>query len=339
MRYEPQLATLVKEVPDGDDWLHEIKYDGYRIGCLLSHGRARLISRNGNDWTARFSEVAEAAAALHAGSALLDGEVAILMPDGRTSFQALQNALSSRRGQRLIYFAFDLHELDGVDLRRRPLVERKAALRDLIERSPGSSRGVDRGQAEPDPLIRYSDHVVGHGARFLAEACRAGLEGIVAKRQSDRHQAGRTTSWLKVKCVARQELVIAGFTEPEGSRVGLGALLLGAYEGGALTYAGKVGTGFTRKVALALRGRLDRMEQHECPFRTQPAARLLGKNVHWVTPTLVAEVAFAEWTEDGRIRHPSFQGLREDRDAREVRRERAAPASGRSMTPGPRKRR
>jgi bifunctional non-homologous end joining protein LigD len=315
VRYEPQLATLVADAPDGDDWLHEIKYDGYRIGCVLKRGKAQLISRNGNDWTERFSEVARAVEDLPASSALLDGEVAIVLPDGRTSFQALQNALGGGRHAALVYFAFDLHELDGADLRRQPLDKRKAALRALLE-----------GQGKADRTIRYSDHVIGHGPRVFAEACRTGVEGIVAKRRAEPHRAGRTTGWLKVKCIARQEMVIAGFTEPAGSRVGLGALLLGVYEEGALIYSGKVGTGFTQASARALRQRLDRIEQRTCPFEPQPPARFVGKGAHWVAPKLVAEVAFTEWTDDGRIRHPSFQGLREDRSPLEVRRERPRPA-------------
>jgi bifunctional non-homologous end joining protein LigD len=312
MRYEPQLATLVATAPEGDDWLHEIKYDGYRIGCVLKRGRARLISRNGNDWSERFAEVTAAAEALSAESALIDGEVAVLLPDGRTSFQALQNALGSRGGAHLVYFVFDLHELDGTDLRRKPLEERKAALRKLVEK--GGRRG--------DRLIRYSDHVVGQGPRVFEQACKTGVEGIVAKRRDEPHRAGRTTGWLKVKCVARQEMVIGGFTEPEGSRAGLGALLLGVYEDGALVYSGKVGTGFTQASARALRQRLDRIEQDDCPFQPRPLARLVGKGAHWVAPRLVAEVAFAEWTADGRIRHPSFQGMRDDRSPLDVKRER-----------------
>jgi bifunctional non-homologous end joining protein LigD len=321
VRYEPQLATLVADAPGGDDWLHEIKYDGYRIGCVVTRGRARLISRNGNDWTDRFAEVAAAAAALHVESALMDGEVAILQPDGRTSFQALQQALGASGRDRLVYFAFDLHELDGDDLRRRPLEERKQALREVVERS---GRGAT--------VIRYSDHVIGNGPRFFTEACRTGLEGIIAKRRVEPHRAGRTTGWLKIKCISRQELVIGGFTEPEGSRAGLGALLLGAYEDDKLSYAGKVGTGFTRSAAVALRKRLDEIEQRECPFDPRPEARLV-RRAHWVEPALVAEVAFAEWTADGRIRHSSFQGLREDRAPREVKRERPRPVGGAPRTP------
>jgi bifunctional non-homologous end joining protein LigD len=340
VRYEPQLATLVAQPPKGDEWLHEIKYDGYRIGCTLARGRAELISRNGNDWTDRFAEVARAAEELPAASALMDGEVAILLPDGRTSFQALQNALTVRRGQSLVYFVFDLHELDGADLRRMPLEQRKAALRALLEarggKGPSKARARSRGKrpAASGSIIRYSDHVVGDGVRVFAGACKLGLEGIVAKRRAEPHRAGRTTGWLKVKCIARQEMVIGGFTEPEGSRAGIGALLLGVYERRKLVYAGKVGTGFTQASALALRRRLDRIERSDCPFQPPPAARMVGKGVHWVDPTLVAEVAFAEWTSDGRIRHPSFQGLREDRSPLEVRRERPTHARARGSAGG-----
>jgi bifunctional non-homologous end joining protein LigD len=322
VRYEPQLATLVAEAPDGDDWLHEIKYDGYRIGCTVRRGRAQLISRNGKEWSDRFPTVTAAAAALPVTSALMDGEVAVLQPDGRTSFQALQNALGARAQEHLVYFAFDLHELDGEDLRRRPLEERKEALRELLEKANGKGK-----RAGASAVLRYSDHVRGQGPRFFEQACRTGLEGIIAKRRSEPHRSGRTTGWLKIKCMHRQELVIGGFTEPEGSRAGLGALLLGAYEDGVLTYAGKVGTGFTNKSALALRKQLDRLEREDPPFQQRPPVRLARK-VHWVEPRLVAEVAFAEWTDDGRIRHSSFQGLREDRSPLEVRRERPAPASG-----------
>jgi bifunctional non-homologous end joining protein LigD len=308
VRYQPQLATLVEEPPRGGDWLHEIKYDGYRIGCHLGKRRAQLESRNGKDWTGTFPEVVEAARALAIQSALLDGEVVVVLPDGRTSFQALQNALTGRRGARLAYYVFDLLELDGRDLSRRPLEERKEALRRIV---PG---------AGASDLLRFSDHVTGGGERFFRAACQRGLEGIVSKRRGQPHHAGRSKWWLKTKCTARQELVIGGFTEPEGTRAGIGALLVGVYEGRQLRYAGKVGTGFTQAIARDLRGRLDAIETDQCPFAGRPPARL-GRQIHWVRPVLVAEVEFTEWTQEGKIRHPSFQGLRRDKDPRQVRRE------------------
>jgi bifunctional non-homologous end joining protein LigD len=250
--YRAQLALLVDEAPAGDAWAHEVKYDGYRIGCAVEEGRATLWSRRGKDWTREFPEVAAAARALPVRSALLDGEVAVLLPDGRTSFQALQNALTGR-DRRLVYFVFDLLHLDGEDLAPRPLEERKAALERLV----GGRGGI----------IRYAPHVVGDGAAVFREACRLGLEGIVSKRRSDAYRPGRHAGWVKVKCVLRQELVVGGFTEPEGAaRDGIGALLIGFHEGGALRFAGKVGSGFTNAGARALRARLAKLETRESPF-------------------------------------------------------------------------
>jgi bifunctional non-homologous end joining protein LigD len=231
VKYTPQLATLVKEAPSGDEWLHELKYDGYRIGCVIAGGNVQLLSRNGKDWTDRFAAVREAAAQLKVKRALLDGEVAVVLPDGRTSFQALQNALGGAAGQ-LVYFVFDLLHLDGTDIGRLPLEERKARLQKLL----GKSKGV----------LRYSDHVVGHGDEVFNAACRQHAEGIVSKRRDRPFQAGRGLSWVKTKCIQRQEFIIGGYTDPEGARTGLGALLVGVREGDQLVYAGKVGTGFTR---------------------------------------------------------------------------------------------
>jgi bifunctional non-homologous end joining protein LigD len=302
----PQLATLVAEPPEGDDWLHEMKFDGYRILARLERGRARLLSRNAKDWTARLSVVAEAAAHVPADTALLDGEVVVLLPDGTTSFQALQNVLSGAGRGTLVYMVFDLLHLDGRDLTGLPLEERKASLRALLEAKNGGNG-----------LVRYSDHVAGSGADVFRQACRLRLEGVVSKRRGAPYRPGRGRDWLKVKCGRRQEVVIGGFTPPAGSRVGLGALLVGVYEGPRLVFAGKVGTGFSAEDLRALTARLQKLEQRESPF--DPPPRISG--ARWVKPTLVAEVAFTEWTSDGKMRHPSFQGLREDKSPREVTRE------------------
>lgn len=313
--YRAQLALLVDQPPEGPDWIHEVKYDGYRIGCALEDGRATLWSRRGKDWTRELPEVAAAAGRLPVRSALLDGEVAVVLPDGRTSFQALQNAFSGLERRNLVYFVFDLPFLDGEDLSARPLLERKASLARIVGERAG--------------IIRYAPHVEGGGPAVFREACRLGLEGIVSKRRDEPYRPGRNATWVKTKCVKRQELVIGGFTDPEGAaRDGIGALLVGYHEGAALRFAGKVGTGFTNAEARALRARLLPLSLRECPF-TPPPAGWLGKNAHWVRPELVCEVEFTEWTSDGKIRHPSFQGLREDKRAtevvREVPRSRSAP--------------
>ena len=322
--YSPQLATLVKEPPSGDGWLHEIKYDGYRIGCRIRAGRVTLISRNGKDWTAAFPEIAAAAAALPTTDALIDGEVAIVLPDGRTSFQMLQNASTSAKatadksaasaeatsGGTLIYFVFDLLRLDGENVARKPLLDRKARLRALVGRRKASR-------------IRYADHVIGNGRAFFEQAQRLGLEGIISKRASEPYRPGRHGEWVKTKCILEQEFVVGGFTDPEGSRAGLGALLIGYYHRGTLIFSGRVGTGFTQKGALELRRTLESIAQKSCPFDPPPEGAL-ARSAHWVKPQLVCEVAFTEWTSDGKIRHPAFRGLRADKKAKEVRRERPA---------------
>ncbi|HYG61680.1 MAG TPA: DNA ligase D [Thermoanaerobaculia bacterium] len=313
-KLEAQLATLVDEVPRGEEWIHELKFDGYRVLCEVRGGKVRLVTRNGKDWTDRFTPVAKAAGALPVRDALLDGEVVVLEKDGTTSFQALQNALSGQRDDDLVYFAFDLLYLDGHDLRRAELRERKRALADLLAAVPSGPKG----------RIRYSDHVEGSGEDFYRQACSFSLEGVISKRGDLPYHPGRNKDWLKIKCLKRQELVVAGFTEPEGARVGLGALLLGVYEGDGLVFAGKVGTGFNDRLLRDLRKRLGRLETPDSPFAGPPRdlVRAAARgDVHWVKPELVGEVAFTEWTRDGVLRHPTFQGLREDKSPQEVRRE------------------
>ncbi len=308
--YVPQLATLVATPPSGDEWLHEIKFDGYRIGARVRKSRVWLYTRNGNDWTAAFPAIVEAVRKLGLDDALIDGEAAIVLPDGRTSFQALQSTSAAATRGTLVYFVFDLLSLNGEKLEALPLEERKARLKKLV-----GARKTGR--------IRFSDHIDGNGKAFFAEACRAGLEGIVSKRRDQPHRPGRHGGWVKTKCVQRQEFVVGGFTDPEGTRAGLGALLIGYYEGGRLVFSGKVGTGFTHTLALDLRARLDRLAQKTCPF-TPPPTGALGRNAHWVKPDLVCEVAFTEWTGDGKIRHPSFQGLRADKKPAQITREKPA---------------
>jgi bifunctional non-homologous end joining protein LigD len=305
--YKPQLATLVDTPPDSASALIELKLDGYRIGAFLSAGSVRLESRRNNDWTAQFSSIVAAVQRLAALDALLDGEVAAVMPNGITSFQALHNAESA--GAKLVYFVFDLLHLDGEDVAALPLVERKEKLRTLI------------GKSNAGEAIRFVDHIVGNAARVFDEAGKLGAEGIIVKSPSAPYRAGRNTAWVKVKCVKRQELVIGGFTEPEGSRAGIGAVLVGYYENAALIYAGKVGTGkgFNRDFLTKLRLQLDAIEQSECAFATKPKG--IKASTHWVKPVLVVEVQFVEWTSDGHLRHPSLVGIRKDKRPDEVVRE------------------
>jgi bifunctional non-homologous end joining protein LigD len=316
----PQLATLVSEAPDGGEWLHEMKFDGFRILARKDGDKVQLLTRTGQDWTARFAVVKEAVARLPVKRALIDGEVAVVMPTGITSFQALQNQLNEgESGNPLVYFVFDLLHLDGHDLTELPLIERKTALSALLGRKNAAG------------TLRYADHVDSDGPGFFAQACKAGLEGIISKRRDRPYVTRRSPDWVKTKCVKRQEFVIGGFTEPSGARQGLGALLVGFYEGDELRYAGKVGTGYTQKSAQELRKRLDKLVRKTSSF--SPAVTPLPKGVHWVKPELLAEVGFTEMTADGKLRHPSFQGLREDKAAEDVVKEAPLPTKKLAAAP------
>ncbi|HKN87352.1 MAG TPA: DNA ligase D [Nitrospiraceae bacterium] len=306
-----QLATLTDRSPVGGEWLHEIKLDGFRMQCRVEKGKGQLLTRTGQDWTHRFPGVAQAAAQLPVQTALFDGELVALQPDGRSSFQLLQRALSEGADATLVYYAFDLLYLDGYDVSLAPLETRKDTLKHLLEAMP------------QDGPLRYSDHVVGGGQAFYEAACRLGLEGMIAKRKGAPYRGGRGGDWLKVKCLQRQEFVIGGFTDPSGSRTGFGALLIGVYEDDRLIYAGRVGTGFSTGLLKTLAARLQQLRQTRTPFHTRVPGPL--RNVHWVRPELVAEIAFTEWTSDHVLRHPSFQGLREDKKPIDVRREIAQP--------------
>ena len=319
---ELQLATLADEVPSGDDWLHEVKLDGYRMLCRIDDGKVSFLTRHGLNWTGRVSSLAQAAAGLPCRRALLDGEVVVLDDSGVSDFGALQDALSRHDTSRLIYFAFDLLHLDGADLTAMPLTERKQRLSAVLE-----------PDGNADGAIRYSHDVRGQGDRLLAKACKLGVEGIVSKRAGGLYRPGRSREWLKIKCLARQEFVIIGFTDPAGSRAGFGALLLGYYsKDKKLLYAGKVGTGFSADALAKLRRRLEELEQADTPL-AEPPARAERRGAHWVKPVLVAEVAFTGWTRDGRLRHPAFAGLREDKAAKEIFRE--EPASTAVLTSQP----
>ena len=303
----PQLATLMDKPPTGDEWFHELKFDGYRLLCHLNRSQVRFWTRNQKDWTAKFPTLGKAAKALKLGSAILDGEVVALDASGRASFQKLQNALHKNAGAGLIFHIFDVIYLEGFNLTRCPLYERKRVLAELFESVNESS-----------PL-RFSDHIEGNGAQFFKEACKHGIEGIVSKRANSPYESTRSRNWLKIKCLKRQEFVIAGYTLSDKG-IPFSSLVLGVYDKGKLIYAGRAGTGFSNQMRVDLKKMLDKLGRNTRPFEQIPSDPGLRRAV-WAEPKLVGEVAFTEWTDEGIIRHPSFQGLREDKKATEVVRE------------------
>jgi len=321
---EPELATLVSGAPDGDEWVHELKFDGYRLIAVLEGGTVRLLTRNGNDWTERMPALAGALARVK-HDAVLDGELVVLDEHGVSNFQRLQNSLSAGSSAELVYYAFDLLFLDGADRRAQPLVERKRALDALLKEAPASVRKV----------LRASEHVVGRGAEFFRTACGLGVEGIVSKRAAAPYRAGRGRDWLKVKCLKRQEFVIVGFTDPGGSRSHFGALLLAVRGERGFVYAGRVGTGFSEASLGELRSALEPLGTTQQLELENAPRGAHARGVHWVEPKLVCEVAFTGFTEDGLLRHPTFQGLRDDKRPEEVRAEREEdpPAPARKSAP------
>ncbi len=292
-----QLATLVVEAPSGDEWIHEAKYDGYRLRVGLERGRATVRTRRGEDWTERFPLVARAVEKLPISSALLDGEAIVLDAEGRSDFGMLQEALAAKRPQDVRMALFDVLCLNGNDLRAEMLLRRKDLLTSIM------------ASVEPDSPLLLVDHYVGNGPAYHAASCRLLLEGSVSKRGDRPWVPGRTRDWLKVKCLAQQEFVVGGWTEPSGSRQAFGALLLGTRDArGGLRYAGRVGTGFTERTLAEMGARLRAMVTDEAPFEDPPR----GAGLHWARPDLVVEVAFREWTSGGVVRQPSFKGIRED---------------------------
>ncbi|MBW3568232.1 MAG: DNA ligase D, partial [Proteobacteria bacterium] len=301
---EPQLATPVDDAPRGNDWIHEIKVDGYRVMAYLQNGKVKLLTRNGHDWTHRFPELAAELENIEP-DAVLDGEATVLSRDGSTSFRKLQEALSAKRTANIVYQVFDLPWLDGHDLTDVELLERKQALAQWL-----ASAGLTANSR-----LRYSDHIRGQGPEFFEQACQFGLEGIISKRANAHYRSGRGKQWLKVKCTQHQEFVVGGFTKPGGSRSGFGALLLGAYKDDEFVYAGRTGTGFSKHQIDQVYKTLTARETDARPFVDEvPDSR----DARWVKPELVVEVEFSERTRDGRLRHPVFRGLREDRDPREI---------------------
>ncbi|MGO4567798.1 DNA ligase D [Rhizobium sp. 2YAF20] len=304
---DPALATLVTKPPAGERWIHEIKFDGYRLQVRIEAGRVKLLTRSGLDWTAKFgNEIVSAFKQLPLGTALIDGELVVESGAGASDFSALQSDLSDGRTDRFIFYAFDLLYLDGYDLRAAPLIQRK----DLLGRIVGTDMGK----------IRFSGHFDANGDLILKHACRLSLEGIVSKITSDPYRSGRGKGWVKSKCSSRQEMVVGGFVPSSTSKNAVGSLVLGVYNDGKLEHVGRVGTGFTNTVAEAIFKQLDRIKTGESPF----AARLSSEDarlVQYVRPELVAEIEFRAWTGDGHLRHASFRGIREDKDPTEIVRE------------------
>ena len=319
----PQLTQLMQAAPNGDQWLHEIKYDGFRMHARLDCGEVRLLTRNGLNWTAKYAAIAKAVAALDARQAYLDGELCGVRADGITSFSMIQLASDAGNAAGLVFFLFDLLYLDGEDLSTRPLIERKEQLAGLLPSTRSS--------------LQYSDHQIGQGPAFYEHACPLGVEGIVSKRADEPYAPGNRGLWLKVKCLNREEFVVIGWTDPEGARPFLGALLLGYYDpDGRLTYAGRVGTGINQAELERLWRRLQPLAIEKMPLDVAPprstrfGSPLVLTRVHWVRPELVAEVKFLTWTEDNLLRQVVYEGLREDKPAAEVRRDVPHPTTGSS---------
>ena len=300
---EPMKAVLTEERFSDPGWVFERKLDGLRCLAFKDGGRVRMLSRNRLSFNERFPDIAAALARDRADGFVVDGEI-VAFARGKSTFETLQQR-GERRAQLYLYL-FDVLYADGRDVGGLPWRERKSLLRGLLAF---------------DGPIRLTQHRNREGERLYREACRKGWEGLIAKRADAPYVHGRSKHWLKFKCGFEQELVIGGFTAPRGSRTDLGALLVGHYEDGALRYAGKVGTGFTRATLRDLAAKLGPLERGDSPF----AERIRERDITWVEPELVAQIGFSEWTRDGRLRHPRFLGLRDDKDAREVVREYPTP--------------
>ncbi|MCU1763036.1 DNA ligase D [Pseudomonas sp. 14P_8.1_Bac3] len=306
---KPELATLVEKAPDGE-WSYEIKFDGYRIMARIDHGEVKLFTRNGHDWTHKLPKQAEALAALQLESAWLDGEMVVANEQGVPDFQALQNAFDSGRSGNILYYLFDMPYLNGVDLREVPVEERRVALATVLKPSE-------------DPLLRFSDAFAEEPEALLNSACQMRMEGLIGKRLGSPYVSRRSSDWIKLKCKHRQEFVVVGYTDPKGARNAFGALLLGLHDrdSGELRYAGKVGTGFNEITLKSIYEQLKPLQVKK-PSVSNPPSGFDAKGVHWLKPVLLAEIAFAEMTKEGSVRHAVFHGLRDDKPAKDITEER-----------------
>ncbi|NHX03030.1 DNA ligase D [Pseudomonas koreensis] len=309
---KPELATLVDSAPEGQ-WSYEIKFDGYRIMARIDHDQVQLFTRNGHDWTHKLPQQAQALAALGLESAWLDGEMVVANEHGVPDFQALQNAFEAGRSASIMYYLFDMPYLNGVDLREVPVEERRAALSTVLG-------------GHEQPLLRFSEAFDETPDALLNSACQMQMEGLIGKRLGSPYVSRRSSDWIKLKCKHRQEFVVVGYTDPKGARSAFGALLLGLHDrdSGELRYAGKVGTGFNETTLKSILAQLKPLQVKKAAV-VNPPSGFEAKGVHWLKPNLLAEVAFAEMTKDGSVRHAVFHGLRNDKPAKSITEERAKP--------------
>jgi bifunctional non-homologous end joining protein LigD len=303
---KPGLAKLVDETPQGPGWIHEMKYDGYRIMSYIEAGRVILKTRNDLDWTSRFQMIADRLKGIGKKSTILDGEMVVFDGNGRSSFSALQKKLSDKFQTGFFYIVFDIPFFNGIDLRDYPLIERKKILHDAVKRLN-------------DRHIRFSTHLTSHGAEAFKATCHRKLEGLISKKTHSPYPVGRNGNWVKSKCRNEEEFLICGFTDPGGQREGFGSLLLGYWNKNHLVYCGRVGTGFDSKTLKSIMGKLKKQEIPESIF-DRSLTWQERKGAHYVQPELVAQVKFTEWTPDGHLRHPVFLGLRQDKSAAEINR-------------------